>query len=99
MGTILEKLNPDYKKSSFQVNFDGSLLPTTEDRIRFLKLYAMYEDIIYRFSKGDDKEFRESISELKSETLASDKMKLIMFCLGIMFIISSYFMNSYFSFP
>lgn len=42
------------------------------------------------------KEFRESISELKSETLASDKMKLIMFCLGIMFIISSYFMNSFF---
>ena len=51
MGQLLEKLNPTYDKCSFQVNFDGSLLPKEEDRMRFLKLYAMYEDIIYRFSK------------------------------------------------
>ena len=28
MGALLEKINPDYNKCSFQVNFDGSLLPT-----------------------------------------------------------------------
>lgn len=61
LGELLEKLNPSYDKCSFQVNFDGSLLPTTEDRIRFLKLFAMYEDIIYRFSKGEDPEFRSSL--------------------------------------
>lgn len=61
MGKLLSKLNPDYSKCSFQVNFDGSLLPSKEDKIRFLKLYAMYEDIVYRFSKGEDEKYRESI--------------------------------------
>jgi hypothetical protein len=61
MGELLDKINPIYNKSSFQVNFDGSLLPTEQDRIRFLKLYAMYEDIIYRFSKGEDEEYRDSL--------------------------------------
>lgn len=61
LGVLLEKLNPSYDQCSFQVNFDGSLLPTNEDRIRFLKLYAMYEDIIYRFSKGGDLEYRHSL--------------------------------------
>ena len=61
IGELLEKLNPSYDKCSFQVNFDGSLLPTIEDRVRFLKLYAMYEDIIYRFSKGEDSNYRDSL--------------------------------------
>ena len=61
MGELLEKINPSYDKCSFQINFDGILLPSLEDRVRFLKLYAMYEDIIYRFSKGEDEEFRESL--------------------------------------
>ena len=61
LGELLERLNPDYNLCSFQVNFDGSLLPRIEDRARFLKLYAMYEDIIYRFSLGEDSEFRDSI--------------------------------------
>lgn len=61
MGELLEKLNPSYEKCSFQINFDGTLLPSIEDRTRFLKLYAMYEDIIYRFSKGEDDNYRESL--------------------------------------
>ena len=73
MGKMLQKLNPDYSKSSFQVNFDGSLLPTVEDRLRFLKLYAMYEDIIYRFSKGEDEHFRESIETYASPIILSLK--------------------------
>ncbi|MGN0966504.1 MAG: amidoligase family protein [Candidatus Coprovivens sp.] len=73
MGKMLQKLNPDYNKSSFQVNFDGSLLPTLEDRLRFLKLYAMYEDIIYRFSKGEDEQFRESIETYASPIILSLK--------------------------
>ena len=73
MGEILERLNPDYHKASFQVNFDGSLLPTPEDRLRFLKLYAMYEDIIYRFSKGEGEHFRESIETYASPIILSLK--------------------------
>lgn len=61
MGELLTRINPDYSRCSFQINFDGSLLPSNEDKIRFLKLYAMYEDIIYRFSKGEDSEYRETL--------------------------------------
>lgn len=61
MGELLTKLNPSYDRCSFQINYDGSLLPTIQDKIRFLKLFAMYEDIIYRFSMGEDKEYRESL--------------------------------------
>jgi hypothetical protein len=73
MGTLLEKLNPDYSKCSFQINFDGSLLPSIEDRIRFLKLYAMYEDIIYKFSKGEDEEYRDSLEMYASPTILALK--------------------------
>jgi len=58
---ILKSLNPTYNNCSFQVNFDGELLPTLKDKVRFLKLYAMYEDIIYKFSKGEDLEYRNSL--------------------------------------
>lgn len=61
MGELLTKLNPSYDKCSFQINYDGNLLPNIQDKIRFLKLFAMYEDIIYRFSMGEDKEYRESL--------------------------------------
>lgn len=61
LGVLLDKLNPSYNNCSFQVNFDGELLPSMEDRIRFLKIYALYEDIIYRFSKGNDDNYRSSL--------------------------------------
>lgn len=66
MGELLTKLNPNYNICSFQVNFDGKLLPSVEEKIRFLKLYAMYEDIVYKFSKGEDTEYRESIDTYAS---------------------------------
>lgn len=73
MGELLTRLNPDYSKCSFQINFDGSLLPTDKDKIRFLKLYAMYEDIIYRFSKGEDDEYRESLDMYASPIILALK--------------------------
>ena len=63
MGELLERLNPNYDKCSFQVNFDGSILPRAEDKVRFLKLYAMYEDIVYRLSQGDRGSYRDSMEE------------------------------------
>ena len=61
LGEILERLNPDYDKCSFQVNFDGSLLPSQKERVRLLKLFAKYEDIIYRFSQGEDDHYRDAL--------------------------------------
>lgn len=61
VGELLQKINPTYNNCSFQVNFDGSLLPSTKDKVNFLKLYAMYEDIIYKFSKGEDASYRDSL--------------------------------------
>lgn len=73
LGQLLERINADYTECSFQINFDGSLLPSNEDKIRFLKLYAMYEDIIYRFSKGEDKEYRESLETYASPIILALK--------------------------
>lgn len=61
LGELLKRLNPNFDNCSFQINYDGKLLPKSEDKVRFLKLFAMYEDIIYRFSKGDDKNYRHTL--------------------------------------
>lgn len=77
LGELLERLNPTYDNCSFQVNFDGKLLPKLEDRVRFIKLYAMYEDIIYRFSQGEDNKYRDSL-----ETYASPIILALKGCQG-----------------
>jgi hypothetical protein len=48
-------------------------LPTIDDKFRFLKLYAMYEDIIYRFSKGEDLNYRDSLEEYASPIILNLK--------------------------
>ena len=73
MGELLKKINASYDRCSFQVNFDGSLLPSVEDRVRFLKLYSMYEDIVYRFSKGEDSFYRDSLEEYASPIILTLK--------------------------
>ena len=73
MGELLKKINASYDRCSFQVNFDGSLLPSVEDRVKFLKIYAMYEDIVYRFSKGDDLSYRDSLEEYASPIILTLK--------------------------
>lgn len=61
LGEYLSKLEPTFCNCGFQVNFDGCLLPSEDDKIRFLKLFAYYEDIIYRFSKGEDLSYRDTL--------------------------------------
>lgn len=73
LGDLLERIKPTFANCSFQVNFDGSLLPTEEERIIFLKLYAFYEDIIYRYSKGTDEYYRESLDTYASPIILSIK--------------------------
>lgn len=63
LGKLLEEIKPDYEHCSFQVNLDGNLLKTDSDRLKFLKLYAVYEDIVYRFSQGEDGKYRSSLEE------------------------------------
>ena len=77
LGELLERLKPTYDNCSFQVNFDGKLLPKLEDRVRFIRLYAMYEDIIYRFSQGEDNKYRDSL-----ETYASPIILALKGCQG-----------------
>lgn len=62
LSELITKLNPTFDNCSFQINFDGSLLPTKDDRINLLKIFAYYEDIIYRFSKGEDESYRQSLN-------------------------------------
>lgn len=73
LGELLNKIKPTYENCSFQINYDGSLLPNMKDKIRFFKLYAMYEDIIYRFSKGEDEEYRESLDVYASPIILALK--------------------------
>lgn len=73
LAQMIKKLSPTFDNCSFQVNFDGSLLPTSEDRITFLKLYAYYEDIIYRFSKGENANYRESLDMYASPIILALK--------------------------
>ena len=73
MGELLKKINASYDRCSFQVNFDGSLLPSVEDRVKFLKIYAMYEDIVYRFSKGEYLSYRDSLEEYASPIILTLK--------------------------
>lgn len=73
LGELLNNLEPTYNNCSFQINFDGNLLPSIDDRVRFLKLYAMYEDIIYRFSKGEDEHYRDSLEVYASPIILALK--------------------------
>ena len=73
MGELLKRIDASYDVCSFQINFDGSLLPSDESKVRFLKLYAMYEDIVYRFSKGEDPNYRESLEDYASPIILTLK--------------------------
>ena len=78
LSELLCRIEANYSNCSFQVNFDGNFLPSLENKMDFLKFFAMYEDIIYRFSKGEDSEYRDSLdiyaapifSDLKHGVLA-----------------------------
>lgn len=82
---LMIRLKPTFENASLQVNFDGSLLPTEEERIAFLKLYAYYEDIIYRYAKGESSKYRDSIDTyaspiilyLKGELLSKDNSQIL----------------------
>ncbi len=73
LAELLSRMNPTFDNCGFQINFDGCLLPTLDDRIKFLKLYAYYEDIIYRFSKGEDVNYRKSLDMYASPIILALK--------------------------
>ena len=73
MAEMIKQIDASYNKCSFQVNLDGSLLPSDADKVRFLKLWAFYEDILYRFFKGEDSEYRDSIDRFASPIILTLK--------------------------
>lgn len=73
LGDLLKQLKPNYSNCSFQVNFDGDLLESNAAKRKFLKLYAVYEDIVYRFSKGEDREYRDSLDTYASPIILTLK--------------------------
>lgn len=58
---LMEGNEYNFSECSLQVNIDNYL--DDDDMLIFLKLYAVYEKIIYGFSRGYDKYLRDTISE------------------------------------
>lgn len=61
LSETLKFLSPTFDQSSFQVNLDAFNL-SEEEIIDFLKLYSVYEKVIYGFSKGFDQHLRKDMS-------------------------------------
>ena len=59
LSDYLKKKRPDFENSSLQVNLNCHM--DYNELVFFLKLYAYYEDIIYRYSKGNDRVLRYSV--------------------------------------
>ncbi len=76
LSKCIERLKTINKRCSIQINYDASLLPTLEDKIRFAKLFAVYEDIVYRFSRGYDESLRASIDMYAYPTILHIKSYL-----------------------
>lgn len=85
LSKTLKHINPKYNISSLQVNLDDDL--TLEQRLELLKVYAYYEKIIMRFSKGNSSCLRNSsdvyahyiyyelLSELQSSKNIEEKIE------------------------
>lgn len=59
LSLILKESKPTFKDCSFQINFNDPFR-SDDERVIFLKLYAYYEDLIYKFSRGSDEFLRDS---------------------------------------
>ncbi len=58
----LETLNVTFQNASFQVNLDADSFRCI-DFVNLLKMFSIYENIIYQFSMGEDQNIRESAYE------------------------------------
>ena len=63
LSKALKLFNPSFKHASFQVSLD---MVSDENLIRLFKFYALYEKVIYCFSKGNDFRLRECIKKFAS---------------------------------
>lgn len=62
IAKTLEYLNATYKHASLQINLDAYQF-NNDDIIDLLKIFSIYENIIYRFSTGEDDRMRESATD------------------------------------
>lgn len=65
LAKTLEFLNPTFEHASFQINLDAYTF-SKEDFINLLKMFSIYENIIYRFSTGEEEHIRECAGEFAS---------------------------------
>lgn len=61
IAETLKYLNATYDHASLQVNLDA-LKFTKDDIIYLLKIFSVYENIIYRFSSGEDEFIRSCVN-------------------------------------
>ena len=75
LDSMYNAIFADTRLRELFLNFWGPVWSKTsvEDKVRFLKIYAMYEDIVYRFSKGDDSSYRDSLEEYASPIILTLK--------------------------
>lgn len=62
IASTLEFLGATFKNASFQINFDAYDL-TSNDIIYLLKIFSIYENVIYRFSTGIDSTLRQTVRD------------------------------------
>ena len=60
LSLALKELNPVFDNCSFQVNYNNNF--NIKEQINFIKVFSYYEKILYRFSKGSDERFRDTIN-------------------------------------
>lgn len=58
---LVSSVPHDFEDCSLQINFDYSLIAKDENFQTFLKVFAIYEDIIYHYSIGSAYYFRNTI--------------------------------------
>lgn len=62
LSKTLKYLGATYENASFQINLDAYDF-SEDDILNTLKMYSVYENIIYRFSMGLDNKIRDSVGE------------------------------------
>ena len=62
LSKTLKFLGATYDSASFQTNLDAYDF-SEDDILNFLKMFSVYENIVYRFSLGEDNHIRESAGD------------------------------------
>lgn len=90
LSDVLRKVRPEFENSSLQVNLNCHM--NYNELITFLSFYAYYEDIIYRYSRGNDRLLRYTV-ETYAYSIREALKNCLMFCEDEIDIVEN-FLNS-----